>query len=252
MKQNQEFGVLYFYDDNPVYKQMAEMSIATLEKWHPDWPVEVVQIPSLSTPLWKKIYRAGSFWKWQKRRNRAGQDIRIIAQKAEIMLNSPFEHTLYLDADTIVLRPLDDIRNMMANSDVVITPLPWKTYTRNASWQPESWPYMMAGVMGYNKTFIKTYAQYVTRFGDTISTLPSQEQYIVSLCCEMESSSLDIRKKKNLQIDVLNLKEHLGTDSYPRFGEAIDISFNNLQEFYIFHYNEYKNLYIEQIKNRIL
>jgi hypothetical protein len=231
---------------------MAEMSIATLKKWHPDWPVEVVQIQSLSTPLWKKVYRAGSFWKWQKRRNRAGQDIRIIAQKAEIMLNSPFEQTLYLDADTIVLRPLYEIRDIMIDSDVVITPLPWKNYTRNADWQPESWPYMMAGVIGFNKTFVNIYSQYVDRFGDTISKLPSQEQYIVSLCCEMESDNLNIRKIKNLQIDVLNLKGHLRTEDYPKFGNGIDLSWTGLNDFYIFHYNEHKNSYIEQIKNKIL
>lgn len=252
MTKHPDFGILYFYDENPAYKQMADMSIATLRKWHPDWPVEVVRIPSSQTPWWKKAYRTASFWRWHRRRIRAGQDTRVIAQKANIMLNSPFEHTLYLDADTIVLRPLDEIRDMVVSSDVVITPLPWKTYSRNADWQPETWPYMMAGVMGFSNDFTKTYARYVSRFGDAISKLPSQEQFIVSLCCEMESQNLDIRKQTNLQIDVINLKDHLKTDCYPRYGEAIDLRWDKVKDFYIFHYNHDKPSYIEQIKKEIL
>ena len=246
---NNEFGILYFCDQNPTYQRMLQMSLASLKRFHPDWPVEIVQVASPPTPLWKKLYRLGSFWRWTKRRARAGQDVRVIAAKANIMLNSPFQHTLYLDVDSYVMRPLGNIRDMLMSADVVITPLPWKSYIRNADWQPERWPYMMAGIMGFNKHFVKVYSEYVSYFDDSIEKLPSQEQYIVSLCCEMEAQNLKIMKSPHLQIDALNIEQHLGVNHFPMVNGCINLLWNGIKDFYIFHYNEHKPQYMQQIQN---
>ena len=246
-----EFGILYFCDQNPTYRRMLQMSLASLKRYHPNWPVEVVQVTSPPTPLWKKLYRMGSFWKWEKRRNRAGQDVRVIATKANIMLNTPFRHTLYLDVDSFVMRPLDDIRDKLMSADVVITPLPWNTYTRNADWQPASWPYMMAGIMGFSQHFVDVYSGYVSRFTDTIAKLPTQEQFIVSLCCEMEAKRLKIIKSPHLQLDVIDMEQHLGTSDFPTVDGGIDLSWNGLKDFYIFHYNEFKPMYMKQIQELV-
>ena len=241
------FGILYFCDDNPHYRRMLAYSMASLRRFHPDWPVTVIDVPSPPVPLWKHLCRALSFWKWQKRRERAGQDVRVIARKARCMLDSPYETTLYLDVDTIVLRPLEAFRQQAETCDLVITPLPWKQYARRADWQPEHWPYVMAGVCFYNRRFLDVYQHYVDRFGSTIADLPSQEQFVLSLACHEAADQLRIRYDPMLQLDVLNLDHHLATSEYPRCGDAIDLSAESLQDFAVFHYNHHKDDYMAQI-----
>lgn len=242
-----EFGVLYFVDENPAFRKMLNMSVRSLKRFHPDWPIKVVEIPSYHVPFWKKVYRSISYWKQAKRYNRACQDLRVIAAKAEVLLQTPFTHTLYLDVDTIVMKPLHKFRVQAMECDVIVTPLPWKTYFRMAKWQPKAWPYVMAGVLFYSKHFRETYQNYVNQFGSSISKMPSQEQYVLSLACHMEIQNLNIVKDPTLQIDVLNLPQHLGTSNYPRLDGCVDLSWKGLSRFHIFHYNEYKPQYMGQI-----
>jgi len=244
-----DFGVLYFYDANPLFQHMAEMSIKSLRKFHPDWPIEVIEIPSTRIPIWKKTYRAVSFWKRQLRENRAGQDLHIVASKTDIMLNSPFQRTLYLDVDTIVMKPLDPLYEKALENDVVVTPLEWKTYSRREPWQPESWPYVMAGVMFYSTAFTQAYRHYINKMNESISNLPTADQFVVSLICYLESTNLKIAYEPSLQIDVLNLENHLRKTDYPKKDQMIDLSWNEISRFHVFHYNEYKPQYMNQIHN---
>ncbi len=245
------FGVLYFCDDNPEFRKMLALSIASLRRFHPDWPVTVMDVPSPRVPLWKHIYRLLSFWKWQDRRDRAGQDVRVIAAKAQCMLDSPYDVTLYLDVDTIVLRPLDDFRKRAELCDLLICPLPWKQYAKQADWQPDHWPYVMAGVCFFNRKFVGIYREYVQRFGETIAALPSQEQFVMSLVCYLENDRLNMDYSGSLQIDVINLDQHLGHSDYPRRGTCLDLSREPLERFAIFHYNHFKSDYMAQVKRLV-
>lgn len=247
-KRQNDFGVLYFVDENPQFRKMLQMSIQSLKRFHPHWPIEVVEVPSFHVPMWKKLYRTVSFWKWDKRRDRAGQDIRVIAAKADVMLKTPFRRTLYLDVDTIVMKPLNAFHERALESDVVITPLPWKTYYGVEPWQPETWPYVMAGILFYSDHFSKVYRTYIEKFDSNIVKLLSQEQFVLSLTCHMEAERLNIVYDTYLQIDALNLAQHLGTENYPRSGDCIDLSWEGLSKFHIFHYNEYKPQYMKHIK----
>jgi hypothetical protein len=246
-ERRQEFGVLYFCDDNPLYRRMADISIRSLRRFHPDWPVRVERVPSPAVPAWKKLYRILSFWKRQRRRERAGQDRRVIARKAEVMLSSPFRVTLYLDADTVVMRPLTRLQARAFSEDVVVTPLPWKRYRRVAPWQPESWPYLMAGVVFYGERFRAAYRETLDRLDVPVEQLRTQEQFVLSLVCEMKARELQIGEEPLLQVDALNLAEHLGTDTFPRVGPCIDLNYAGLSDFHVFHYNTQKPQYLEQI-----
>jgi hypothetical protein len=242
-----EFGVLYFLDENPAFQKMARMSIQSLKRFHPDWPVRVITIPSAHVPLWKKIYRFVSFWKRGKRLARAGQDQRIVASKAEIMVNTPFRHTLYLDVDTIIMSPLNELREEALKCDVLITPMHWKSYARREEWQPPSWPYTMAGVMFFNDRFVSVYKKYIELLNEDISNLPTTDQFLVSLTCHLEPENLKISYRPDFQLDVLNLSNHLGEEDYPKVGECVDLTHDGLKNFYVFHYNEYKPQYMDQI-----
>ncbi len=245
---NRDFGVLYFVDNNPLFRQMMAASIQSLRRFHPDWPIKVIECPPFRISLWKKAYRTLSFWRNKKRLDRGNWDVRVIAAKADAMLNSPFRHTLYLDSDTIIMRSLDTLREKAMQADVLVTPLPWKRYKRSEGWQPKTFPYLMAGLNFYNHRFVTVYREYVSRFDRATVKLPTMDQFIFSLACEMESSRLNIIHEPTMQIDVINAAEHLGTHWYPRRGECMDLEWDGLSRFHIFHYNEFKHQYMRQIK----
>lgn len=242
-----KFGVLYFHDANPWFRKMARMSINSLRRFHPDWPVTVVETESLRIQWWRRIYRAVSPWRDKARYDRANQDARMVARKAGVMLDSPYDVTLYLDVDTIVMRPLDSFLAKALCSDVVITPLPWKSYKQFGDDQPEAWPMLMAGVLFYNRRFREVYRPYVERYAEQIPKLPTQEQIILSLACHVEAGNLNVVKEPGLQFDVLNADRHFGSVDHPRVGECVDLSCPELQRFRIFHYNDRKPQYMEQI-----
>jgi hypothetical protein len=244
-----DFGVLYFFDQNPFYEEMYRASVESLRRFHPDWPVEVVQCPSFPIEPWRKVYRSLSFWKRQRRLNRAHQDVRVISKKADVMLDTPFENTLYLDVDTIVMRPLDEYRERAKDSDIMITALPWKQYEGTEPWQPKKFNYLCAGVTFYNQRFVEVYRPYVDKLRAKMNDLPTCDQYAVCLACHMEAARLKIRFEPHLQVDTMNYAQHFGTPDYPRFGEALDLRWEGLKPFHVFHYNEYKIQHMEQIKS---
>jgi hypothetical protein len=245
----QNFGVLYFHDSNPEFKRMERMSIRSLRRFHPDWPIHIAKCPTPRKSLLRTCYRAVSFWRRKARFDRANQDVRVIAEKAKVMLNSPFKITLYLDVDTIVMRPLDELMKRACSCDVLITPLSWLQYRCFEEGQPETWPELMAGVLFYSQHFISIYRSYIERYANLIPKLPTQEQIILSLACHQDASRLNVFTDSMLQFDVLNAHRHLGRSDYPRVGECVDLSNPELQRFHIFHYNDKKPQYMKQIQN---
>ena len=243
-----DFGVLYLADDNPAYRRMLDISIQSLRRFHPDWPVHVVDVPSPPVGMARRTYRLISFWKAAKRRARAGQDVRVIADKMDAMLGSPYQQTLYLDVDTVVMRPLDGLRHRASRGDVLATPLPWKTYARLEPWQPESWPYMMAGVLFFGERFKHVYSGYRGRCDGPLSSLPTQDQFVFSLACHNERGSLTITEAPSLQVDVLNVDQHLGVAVKRDRNGCIDIRETGLKGFHVFHYNDQKPEYMKQIE----
>lgn len=241
------FGVLYFVDENPMFQEMLAISVNSLKKFHPDWPIEVVQIPSLPISVARRIYRSVSVWKNKKRRARANQDFRLIAKKADIMLASPFDITLYLDVDTVITKDLLALAKRACEVDVVVTQLPWKRYQGTQDWQPESFPYSMAGVAFYNRRFIENYRNYVNRVGPEVAKLPTGDQFIFSLALYCENENLDVVYEPTLQLDVLNAAQHLSNESFSQLDGGLDIRAECLNRFHVFHYNDDKPFYMKQI-----
>jgi hypothetical protein len=244
-----DFGVLYAVDQNPAFRAMAEISLSSLRRYHPDWPVHVADLPSPRVSGLLQAYRRLSFWKAGKRRDRANQDVRVIASKTRAMLESPFRLTLFIDADTVVMRALHDMREAAESADVLATAMPWKRYARAATWQPESWPYVMSGVVFYNERFRERYRAYVERVGDDIVRMPTQDQFVFSLACACESTSLRIVAEPQLQVDVLNFTQHVGAGVSTGDPGIVDLRDPRLSGFRVFHYNEHKPQYLAAIRD---
>ena len=47
----------------------------------------------------------------------------------------------------------------------------------------------------------------------------------------------------------MNTSQHFRTEDYPKVGEYLDLRWERLNEFHVFHYNEYKPQYMAQIRD---
>ena len=145
------------------------------------------------------------------------------------------------------MRPLDDLRRRAQEADVLVTPMPWKSYAGVEEWQPRSFPYLNSGIVFFSRGFVEKYRPYVERLASRIESLPTFDQYIFSLACHLESESLKIILEPSLQIDVINLDQHLDGAEYPLAGGVLDQAYERLREFHVFHYNEDKDRYLREI-----
>ncbi len=79
----QERGVIYtVWGNDPKFKRALDRSIASVKRHHPELPIEVLRLD-------------------------ASDPIKGLLEKARMADLSPFEETLYLDTDTVVLGRLD-------------------------------------------------------------------------------------------------------------------------------------------------
>ncbi len=247
-----DFGVLYVIDDNPGYEKMLEVSIQSLDDFHPDWPRQVVRIPLPREPFRDRLRRMGPIWKWRQRYNRLGQDKRFYRAKAMAAINSPFENTLFLDVDTVIRKPLDTMRKKALQCDALFTGLPWKHYPPIEADLPREIPYVMSGVFFYNQQYAGLCRPYLERFAhrlhEQVNGVTIGDQFVFSLVCTMESRRLNIQFDPHLQVDVVNARQHLGANDLKMIGKCLDLSWEAIDRFFVFHYNEYKPQYLQQIK----
>ncbi|MEM7200474.1 MAG: hypothetical protein AAF628_09435 [Planctomycetota bacterium] len=243
-----EFGVMYFADANRRYREMLDVSIASLRRQHPDWSVRVETIPSFGVSPLRALYRAVSFWKRARRFDRAGQDRRVIAAKTDAWHRTPFDWTLFLDADTFVLRSLAEHAANPGDADVITCRLGNSKYRGVEPWHPAEFPYLMSGVVFFGPRFLRRYREVAGRMATPVARLPTGDQYVFSLTCALFAEELRVVEDPKLQIDVINMEHHLGTADLPMRGPCIDLREPRLREFGVFHYNEYKPQYLAQIR----
>jgi len=243
-----DFGVLYCCDNNPAYRRMLSISVESLYKHHPDWPIHVFNLPTRRESFFKKLYKIVSFWKNQKRYDRGNQNFKLISLKAHAWQQTPFNYTLFMDVDTVVNYSLSSAKERAMKVDVMLTPIDWKIYHGCADWMPEAFPYMMSGVVFCNQIFIESYKKYLQRLSNILYKMPTGDQYVFSLTCFKEKENLKVMYDRKLQLDVLNVDQHLGTYQYKRVNKMLSLSEPGLEKFNVFHYNHYKPQYMEQIK----
>ena len=242
------FGVLYFVDQNASFQQMLRASVESLRRFHPDWPVHIIDRSCYHVPWWKRAYRKVSYWKWSDRFARSNQDYRMVSAKNEAFGQTPFDLTLFIDADTIIMRPLDELRRKAESCDVLANPFPWCQYRGLEPWQPESFQHLNSGVVFYNRRFIDVFRRYAERTKHTLGRLHAN-QFTFSLACEMERTFLQIGLDTSIQVETMNLSKTLGREDYPRIGDLIDLRWEGLSRFHVFHYNgPHKAEYLALIK----
>jgi len=248
VERQQDFGVLYYVDDNPRFRKMAAVSIESVQRHHPDWPICVQSCRHFPVSVVRRLYRAVSFWKWSERRRRAHQDWRVLFSKAYGWLESPFKTTLYLDVDTVLMRPLTNMVASHQTADVVATLLKGKSYKGFLPWQPDEIPMVMSGVVLFREPFRPLYRNYIEKLRVGAGKRFAGDQYMFSTLCALESDKLKIALDETLQIDAMNFAGHFGRADFPCVGGVLDLRTDLLAPFHVFHYNgPHKQDYLRQI-----
>jgi hypothetical protein len=251
MPEKKSFGVLYFYDENPKYHEMAELSIHSLQKFHPDLAVEVIRKCSFPVPFWKKIYRFVTPWKNHLRFNRAGQDPRVFVEKAKVLCTSPYSHTLFLDVDTVLRKSLTPVIAEALFYDFTVCAIPWLKYHGIDHSMPDEWPAVNVGVMIYSEKFARKYQFYINKYKDKLADIDMVDQYFASLICFLHADVLKINYMPHLQIDVIDAHHHLNSEDYHVTRGVFDPDLQIASNFFVFHYNEYKPQYLSIFKAKM-
>jgi len=73
--------------------------------------------------------------------------------RIKCLLKSPFSETLYLDSDTTIIKPLDELNVILENVDLAVTQAPWRlSENKKPDLLNQAFPEPSAGVILYRKT----------------------------------------------------------------------------------------------------
>jgi len=112
---NQDFGIIYLGFGEP-YLVMAINSYISLKKSNPDIPACIITNVAESPPPLKE-WSSQDCWIYL---NQTAEENRLI--KTNIIDFSPFEKTLYLDGDTMVLKDISMMSFFLDHFDITLRP----------------------------------------------------------------------------------------------------------------------------------
>src|SRR5579863_9013179 len=131
-------GALYIITQDPRYVGLVLTSAASLRKAMPDLPITVFSQFPVESGLFERVIRV-----------EASQD--GFYDKSKLIQNSPYDRTLFIDADTFVLDPLPELFTLLDHFDCAATheeylDTDWhKRYTRPDI--PPSFPEFNTGIL---------------------------------------------------------------------------------------------------------
>lgn len=101
-------GAVYIITQNPRYVDMLLTSAASLKKAMPDLPIMAFSQFPVESPLFESVVRV-----------EPSQD--GFYDKSKLIRDSPYERTLFIDADTIVLEPVLELFTLLDHFDCAAT-----------------------------------------------------------------------------------------------------------------------------------
>ena len=178
--------VVYAVNDAPHYRKMMDLSIRSWKRFHPEWSLEVITLPSANTVLDSTRWRLGSTAQGIAElalQTLAGKKAKAVrnttfAEKLDVFLKLNYDRTLFLDCDTYVMRPLDDLAASLDNGyDVVVQKNEGLTYEPQKQLGTSSFPVINSGVFFASPIFSKTMIEYAAKCTTSLSELWESDQY---------------------------------------------------------------------------
>lgn len=136
-------GAIYIITQDRRYLELLEHSAASVKRVMPDLPITVFSQFPTSNPLFDRVIPVST----------EGDGF---YDKARLMLESPYEHTLFLDADIYLAQPVPELFTLLDRFDCAVTHeeylnTDWFTdYPRTDI--PASYPEFNTGVLAFKRS----------------------------------------------------------------------------------------------------
>ena len=188
-----DVGVLYCVNSARNYRLMLDLSIRSLKRFHPGWPVKVVELQT-GTDIYDLIWWfAGGqavhiarkvLGRLVSHEDPIGARVRAMADKIEPFARPPFAKTLYLDCDTFILRPLSGLMDIMDGQvDIIVNESDASIfYEPVAGYTDRQVPRVNSGVAVLSPRFGRLFRPYVEACPIPLSHLLEPDQYLLNYC----------------------------------------------------------------------
>jgi hypothetical protein len=109
-----------------------------------------------------------------------------VLEKVRLFRFSPFQKTLFLDTDTVVLEPIQELTRLLDRFDLACAHAPWRQ-SREIPECPESFPELNTGVILYRRSpkinrFFRTWERHFEQLDDlSTKNYPDQPAFRKSL-----------------------------------------------------------------------
>lgn len=160
-------GAIYIITQDPRYVGLLENSAASLKRAMPGLPITAFSQFPIESPCIDSVVRVSP--------SRDG-----CYDKARLMLESPYERTLFIDADTYVLEPVDELFALLDHFDCAAT---HEEYL-NTDWDnryprrdiPASFPEYNTGILAFNRSdrVRSVLGQWSVLYEDFLRTHPNE------------------------------------------------------------------------------
>jgi len=134
-------GFVYAATGSSIYVDLAIRSARSLKLQCPDIPIDLYTDQDVHDPVFSKVHKPEESW------------FRV---KIDALINSRFQETVYIDADTYVIDDISDIFYLFQNYDICACHDPGRNSEHGSaildSHFPESFPTLNGGLIGITKS----------------------------------------------------------------------------------------------------
>lgn len=176
-RESETVGVVWAVDDEPTQRTMLNLSHASLQKMAPDLDATVF----LTQDVDPNLCRGLPIRRLESSESGCGL-------KYDAWLQSPYDWTLFLDNDTIVLKhPFQYLSRYLDASKPVVA-LPYPNFLERETIPaldhatiPLRWRNVNSGVVLFHRSFMSIYGEVWEKFGRYWRQLPGRDQCLFSL-----------------------------------------------------------------------
>ena len=248
-------GIAYCVNDSRPYRRMLDTSIQSFKRFNESWPIEVVKL-SAGTDLFGTIrWHLGSRAEAMTRRwigDRSGREARknAIAEKIRLFSDPPFEKTLFVDCDTIILRPLAGLfETIRTDVDVVVQQwMPGEFYSPAPPFTTQRFRRFNSGFVYFTRAFSERCRDCVRGCEVDIVNLHDQDQYVFSRVLELIEPA---RVFEHTTLQLTNRPSELNSLGFGGQATALKKIVVDRSDYFFYHYVYKKKASLANIRQWI-
>lgn len=139
MVETNEYGFVFVATGEEIYVDLAARAARTLKRHCPQYPIHLFTDKEMSDPVFDQVHVEKDRW---------------FRAKIDALLESPFQRTVFLDADIHVVGDISDIFSLLDRFDIAVAH-DQSRHRKSAHWHQNfttAFPQFNTGVIGLKKT----------------------------------------------------------------------------------------------------